>query len=298
MKGSLSRAVSRLSQYAPQGFPAVVLAAGKGTRMKASRPKAAVHLNGKPMAARVVSAMRAAGASRVIAVVGHRAEDVRAAIGDTAEYVVQEEQRGTGHAVRCAAEALSGYVGPLVVGYADIPLLTPSDLAALVLHHFHTGADATLLTARFEEPGTLGRIVRSANGQVEAIVEARDASEEQLGIREINVGVYCFRAPLVFQMLALLTDDNAQGQYYLTDVIGLLVKGGGRVEAIPAATSDFCLGVDTAADLALAEQVLAATLRERGKKRSGTQNVLDWDLYVESGALMSESDPAPASDGH
>lgn len=242
----------------PADLPAVILAAGKGTRMKRREPKAVVRVNGRPMVVRVIEAVRKAGASRVIAVVGHRADDVKAVIGDGVEYVVQEQQLGTGHAVRCAAPALAGFAGPLIVAHADIPLLRDQDVSRLVRQHLRTGAAATLLTALFEKPGTLGRIVRGARGQVLGIVEARDATREQLEIREINVAVYCFNSALLFEALAQVTDDNAQKQYYLTDVIGILVARGERVEAVTMEQSHTGLGVDTVEDLERAQKLSAA----------------------------------------
>ena len=223
--------------------------------MKAREPKAAVRVGGRPMAARVVDALRGGGASRIIAVVGHRAEDVRAAIGDGVEYVIQDEQLGTGHAARCAEQALPGCEGPLLIAYADIPLLGTRDIIALVDRHVRAGAAATLLTAMFDEPRKLGRIIRGENGRVTGIVEARDATPEQLSIKEINVGVYCFRAPLVFEVLRGLTADNAQGQYYLTDAIGLLASHGERVEGVALRSARNGMGVDTAEDLAQAQRI-------------------------------------------
>jgi len=241
----------------PSTVPAIILAAGKGTRMQAQQPKAAVRVAGKPMVARVAHAMRGAGISRIIAVLGHRASDVRFAMGSHIEYVFQEEQLGTGHAVRCAEIALEDYRGPVIVSYADIPLLTKDDIARLVDHHILSGAAATMLTANVSEPGTLGRILRSEDGTVQAIIEARDATEEQLKIEEINVGVYCFQVPLLFELLARLKNDNAQSQYYLTDVIGILVSEKRRVDALTLETPHNGMGVDTVEDLARAEKLSA-----------------------------------------
>jgi len=221
--------------------------------MKAREPKAAVPVGGRPMAARVVDTLRGAGVSRIVAVVGHRAGDVRAAIGDGVEYVVQEEQLGTGHAARCAHSVLQSYKGPIVVTYADIPLLPKDEVARLVVRHVETGAAATLLTAIFDEPGTLGRIIRAPDGRVQGIVEAGDATKEQLAIREINVGVYCFEALLLFEALAELTNDNAQRQFYLTDTIGILVGRGERVEALAVESAHSGMGVDTEEDLSRAQ---------------------------------------------
>jgi len=223
--------------------------------MRAREPKAAVRVGGRPMAARVADAMRAAGLTRIIAVVGHRAADVRAAMGDGVEYVVQEEQLGTGHAARCARLVLADYEGPAVIAYADIPLLTKDDISRLLDHHLRSRSAATMLTAVLSEPGTLGRIIRAADGTVRGIVEARDASEEQLQITEINVGVYCFQAPLIFEVLSELKHENAQAQYYLTDAIGILVGRGQRVDAVALQVPHNGMGVDTAEDLQRAQQL-------------------------------------------
>jgi len=245
----------RRSIELPATLPAVILAAGKGTRLKAHEPKAAVLVGGRPMAARVADAMRGAGISRIIAVVGHRAEDVRAAIGNGVEYVVQEEQLGTGHAVRYAEAPLAGYEGPVIVAYADVPLLTKNDIAQLAARHLAALPAATLLTAVFDDPGRLGRIVRGRDGRVASIIEAGDATEEQRRIKEINVGVYCFQAPLIFEVLRELKHENAQHQFYLTDAIGILVRRGERVEAIALESAHNGMGVDTAEDLARAQRL-------------------------------------------
>jgi len=234
---------------------AVILAAGKGTRLRTGQPKAAVDVGGSAMAERVVDAMRRAGAGRVIVIVGHGADSVRSAIQGRVEYVVQEEQLGTGHAVRCARTAVDGCPGPILVAYADLPLVRARDVEQLIAHHRRAQAAATLLTAVFGTPGSLGRIVRGPDSRVHAIVEARDATEEQLAIEEINVGVYCFAAPLLFAALAKVTNDNAKGEYYLTDVISILVQEGHRVEALPMEDAEAGMGVDTPEDLAKARRL-------------------------------------------
>jgi bifunctional UDP-N-acetylglucosamine pyrophosphorylase/glucosamine-1-phosphate N-acetyltransferase len=182
---------------------------------------------------------------------------VRAAIADGVVFVTQEEARGTGHATRQAEAVLKGYQGPLVVAYSDLPLLRTGDIRALVRRHLESKAACTLLTAVFERPGTLGRIVRGGDGGVVGIVEARDATEEQLHIKEINVGVYCF------QVLRQVRDNNAQRQYYLTDAIGILVERGERVEAVTMERAAAGIGVDTQEDLARA-QALSGSDEEPG----------------------------------
>jgi len=239
------------------GIPGIVLAAGKGTRMKMPDPKPAVLVGGRAMGARVVDVLRRGGVSRIVAVVGHRGDDVRKAIGDGVEYIVQEEQHGTGHATARAEQALAGYQGPVVVAYGDLPLLTDRDVRALLRRHLETDAAATLLTAVFENPGTLGRILRNEHGGIAGIVEARDATAEQLEIKEINVGVYCFTAPLLFEVLAHVTNDNAQKQYYLTDTIGILTRRGERIEGVAMERAEGGLGVDTEEDLERARSLSA-----------------------------------------
>jgi len=231
----------------------IVLAAGKGERLKAEAPKPAVVVGGRPMVARVVVALRGAGVTHIAAVVGHQADHVRQAIGnedgENVVYVPQGELLGTGHATRQAESAIGDYHGPVVVAYSDLPLLTTRDVAALLRRHRDTDAACTLLTSIFEEPGTLGRILRNGDGTVLGIVEARDATEEQLKVKEINVGVYCFRAPLLFEVLREVTNDNAQRQYYLTDAIEILVRRGERVEAVPTKRPHTGIGVNTREDL-------------------------------------------------
>lgn len=238
-------------------IPAIILAAGKGTRMQTDRPKAVLEVDGKPMVRRVAEALGGAGIGRVIAVVGHRSEEVRAALGEGVEFAVQEEQLGTGHAVKCTYELLRDYQGPVVVTCADIPLLNANDVTQLVDHHLRTAASATLLTAVLGTPGTLGRIIRNGDGSVQSIIEARDANPGQLTINEINVGVYCFDAPLLFELLATLRSENAQHQYYLTDVIGLLVAHGRRIEALQLEQAANGIGVNTLDDLAKVHQLVA-----------------------------------------
>jgi bifunctional UDP-N-acetylglucosamine pyrophosphorylase/glucosamine-1-phosphate N-acetyltransferase len=174
------------------------------------------------------------------------------------DYVIQKEQLGTGHAANCARDALATYGGPLVIAYADVPLLSSRDIVRLVSHHRQYHAVGTLLTGVLEDAGTLGRILRDPSGRVQAIVESRDATPEQLEVKEINVGVYCLEAPLVFEILANLKNENAQHQYYLTDVIGVLTKRGALVEGVAMECAENGMGVDTAEDLARARRLWAA----------------------------------------
>jgi bifunctional UDP-N-acetylglucosamine pyrophosphorylase / glucosamine-1-phosphate N-acetyltransferase len=259
---------------------AVVLAAGKGTRMKSRLPKAAHPVCGKPMARYPVDAARELGAQRVVVVVGHEADAVRAAVGDDVEYVLQADQRGTGHAVMQAERALREADDVLVLN-GDLTLVTADELRTLLDRHHSTGAAATLLTAELEDPASYGRVVRRGDGTVDRVVERRDASPEEAAIREINVGLYCFRAAELRDCLSRLRPDNDQGEYYLTDVIGLLVGDGRRVEAVIASDARCALGVNDRVELAEA----AAIQRERILRRlmlSGVTLIDPLTTYVDA----------------
>ena len=229
---------------------ALILAAGKSTRMKSNRPKALHALLGQPLLRGAVDAAQGAGASRTILVVGHQADLVREAMGPDLEYVLQAEQKGTGHAVLMAESLLRDWDGPLLVLPGDAPLLSDSLLEALLAHHTHSGAAATLLTAVLDDAGAYGRIVRDdETGRVQAIVEARDASPEQLQIREISTSVYAFDPAALFDALSQITPQNAQGEYYLTDAVALLAASGRIVEALVSPDADVVRGVNTRPEL-------------------------------------------------
>ena len=250
--------VSPVSSPGP-AVAALVLAAGKSTRMKSRRPKALHLLLGKPLLRWAVEAAAGAGAGRTVLVVGHQAEMVQEAMGPELEYVLQAEQNGTGHAVQMAEDLLGGWDGPLLVLPGDAPLLSASLLEALVAHHVQTNAAATLLTAVLEDAGSYGRIVRDpVSNQIQAIVEARDASPAQLGIGEIGTSVYVFQPAALFAALRKITPQNAQGEYYLTDVIALLASEGQSVEALVSPDPDVVRGVNTRPELTELSQVLQA----------------------------------------
>jgi bifunctional UDP-N-acetylglucosamine pyrophosphorylase/glucosamine-1-phosphate N-acetyltransferase len=242
---------------------AVVLAAGKGTRMKSALPKAAHRLCGKPLARFAVDLTRSAGAERVIMVVGHGADAVQSAIGEDVEYVLQEPQLGTGHAVQQAAPLLRDFGGTVLVINGDVPLVPQETLAALIARHRETGAAATLLSAVLEDPASYGRIVRRPDGAVERIVERKDAAPEIAALREVNAGVYCFAAPDLFRAVFALDRNNQQGELYLTDVIEQLTAEGQRVEACVTEDPLVMQGVNDRAELAQA----AAILRQRINRR-------------------------------
>ena len=203
---------------------AIILAAGKGTRMKSDLPKVLHPVCGLPMVEHVVRALRGAGVDRVVVVVGHGGEAVQAALGASVEYAWQREQLGTGHAVRCAVEALAGFEGTIVVASGDTPLVDAVTMAALI--EAHDGATLTVATAMLDDPTGYGRIVRDAAGRPQRIVEQKDATPEQRLIREINAGLYAFDAATLFRLLPLLSSENAQGEFYLTDLVGMASEEG------------------------------------------------------------------------
>jgi bifunctional UDP-N-acetylglucosamine pyrophosphorylase/glucosamine-1-phosphate N-acetyltransferase len=243
-------------------FPvqALILAAGKGTRMKSAKPKVMHPVLGVPLLEHVFRAVHAAGADSITVVVGHGAEEVEAAFaGRGLQFVRQHPPLGTGHAVQAARERIAAEPeGTLLVVNGDLPLLRPETLAALLQDHRAARPAATLLTAVLEDPSAYGRVVRDAAGEVRAIVEAKDASPEERAIAEINVGIYAFDKPALLEVLGGLQPQNAQGEYYLTDVVGLLRAAGRSVRAVSAGDAREGLGVNTHAELAEAARVLRA----------------------------------------
>jgi len=243
---------------------AVVLAAGKGKRMRSALPKVLLEACGRALVEHVLEALRPLAPQPTVVVCGHGAERVRAALKDRdVRFALQEEQLGTGHAVQCALRELPGFRGDLLVVLGDTPLLDTATLQALLHAHRAGGASMTVLTAEVAEPGSLGRIVRGRGGRLERIVEWKDAREEERAIREINTGVLVADAAVLPGALARLAPDNAQREYYLTDVPALLLADGRAVEAWRAPDPSCALGVNTPSELARA----AAELRRRAVER-------------------------------
>ncbi len=236
---------------------AVVLAAGKGTRMKSPLPKVLHALAGRPLLDHVLDTIRAAGVPRTVVVVGHQAERVEAACAaPDIVFVRQEPQLGTGHAVMTAAPALTPG-GWTVVLNGDVPLLRPGTVSALVRGTAAAAAAAAVLTCTVPDAGAYGRIVKDAAGSLQAIVEARDATPEQLRIGEFNTGVFCFRTDDLLWALSRLTTDNDQGEYYLTDTVAHLAAAGRPVTAVSCLDPDEVVGINTVDELAAAAALLA-----------------------------------------
>jgi bifunctional UDP-N-acetylglucosamine pyrophosphorylase/glucosamine-1-phosphate N-acetyltransferase len=238
----------------------VILAAGKGTRMKSELPKVLHSVCGLPMVEHVGRAMRVAGVERPIVVVGHGGRLLREALGEDAyAYAEQAEQLGTGHAAAMAAPLLSGYDGPVIVTPGDTPLLTGEALSALVARHRETEAAITLATFRLEDPTGYGRVVRE-HGRPVRIVEHKDASGEERAIDEVNAGVYCIDARALVEVLPRLRADNALGEYYLTDVLALLAGDGARCVAVEWEDPSLMMGVNDRWQLAEAAGAMRARL--------------------------------------
>lgn len=236
---------------------AVILAAGKGTRMGSDRAKVLHELAGRPMLAHVLAASRSVGIGQQVVVVGHQRHAVEAAVAaDDVDFVLQDRQLGTGHAVQVTAEAVRG--DTVVVLCGDAPLVPSALLRALLERHAASGAACTAVAAEMPDPTGYGRMLTDAAGDLVQIVEHKDASAAQRAIRLINSGIYAFRREDLFRCLAAVRPDNSQGEYYLTDVPKLLVAEGARVPMVIAEDPDAVLGVNTPEHLAAAERAYRA----------------------------------------
>lgn len=241
---------------------ALILAAGEGTRMKSELPKVAHRVLGVPMVRLVADAARVAGCERIVAVTGHKAEIVEALVED-ATCVRQDRQLGTGHAVMCAADALAGFHGSLVVLSGDTPLMRPETIAGLIATRESSGSVLTLLTTRMPDPTGYGRIVRDRDGAVARIVEEKDCTAEERRIDEVNTGTYCFDSAVLFAHLDRLGTENAQGEYYLTDMVSVFNGEGLTVSALTTDDPLETLGVNSRVQLAEATKVLQRRINTR-----------------------------------
>ncbi|HEU5163808.1 MAG TPA: NTP transferase domain-containing protein, partial [Thermoanaerobaculia bacterium] len=230
----------------------VILAAGLGKRMKSSKIKVLHDAAGRPLVHYVIDLAREVTSSAPILVVGHQKEDVQRACAGLAEFAVQSEQLGTGHAVLMAesfvrARGVDG--ARVLILSGDVPLTRPETIRSLLDQHEREKNTVTVLTMRPDDPALYGRIVRAADGRVEKIVEAKDADPKTIAIDEVNAGIYVFEAPFLFESLHGLSSDNAQKEYYLTDLVEQAVRSGGRVGAAIAADPLEALGVNSRSEL-------------------------------------------------
>jgi len=264
----------------------VILAAGQGTRMKSILPKVLHNLLGKPMAWYSLEATRQVTAEKPVMVIGHGAEQVRQALGDQVEYVLQEPLLGTGHAVMQAEPLLSGKSDIVLVIYADMPLLSGETLARLVEKAQSHSGPVSMLTVTTNDSRGFGRILRDRAGQVSGIVEEAQATPEELGIQELNPGVYCFRATWLWPAVKRI-QLSPKGEYYLTDLAGMAVAEGQTVQTIKVKDPNEVIGINTRLHMAQAE----ALLRERINRQwmlAGVTMVDPASIYIEPGVTLGQ----------
>ena len=244
-------------------FATLILAAGKGTRMKSDLVKVLHPVAGRPMLDYVLNPAEQMGSARIALIIGHQAELVEARYGNRGlAFVYQREQLGTGHAVLQAREAFAGYRGTILILCGDVPLLQASTVRDLMDRHRATGAAITVLTTLLEDPFGYGRIVKDAEDNVLGIVEHRDATEEQRKIREINTGIYCAENPFLFEAVSEIGNDNAQKEYYFTDIFAIARRKGVRTASVIAPDPGEVMEINSPDDLARATQFVEARLKE------------------------------------
>lgn len=260
---------------------ALILAAGKGTRMVSNQAKVLHQICGEPMLKLVYRAAAGLEPEETIIVIGQDADRVRNAMsGCEARFVPQEVQLGTGHAVMAARELLDGHAGDVIVLYGDTPRIRTATLEKLIDHHRRCGAATTLLTTRVPVPYGYGRIVRGMDGRVAAIVEEKDATAEQKVLTEINPGLYCFQIAPLLAALGRLSNDNAQREYYLTDLIGIQRRDGKAIEAVLHEDFEELHGINTRAELAAISQNFRAA-KNRELMSSGVTLIDPERTYVD-----------------
>ena len=237
---------------------ALVLAAGKGTRMYSDLAKVLHPICGRPMLSYALAALEPLRLGRVVVVVGHQAESIQQVFSEASvEWVLQAEQLGTGHAVLCALPHLADFAGAVLICCGDTPLLTTESLRMFLTAHLNSDNDLSVFTMLLEEPGSYGRILRNSAGEVSGIVEAKDVTGKESDIREVNTGIYCVGAVLLQGVIPEISNANAQGEYYLTDLVQLAVERGWRVQAVAGSDPREFMGVNTHEELAVAERVIA-----------------------------------------
>ncbi|MEF9875718.1 MAG: bifunctional UDP-N-acetylglucosamine diphosphorylase/glucosamine-1-phosphate N-acetyltransferase GlmU, partial [Gordonibacter sp.] len=270
---------------------AIVLAAGAGTRMKSKKPKVVHEVLGKPLVRWVVDAAHVAGVERIVSVVGHERAQVEPLVAGDTTIVEQPERRGTADAVAVCRDALADFDGSLVVLSGDCPLITSDTIRRLVEMREQADAAVVVLTMEMDDPFGYGRIVRDDEGQVERIVEQKDATQAEASLTECNSGFYCFDTRALFDALGQVDDNNAQGEFYLTDVLAICRAAGRPVLALPASDVAECLGVNSRLQLAEATKfaqrrinrahlVAGVTMTDPDQVWIGPEVVLEQDVEL------------------
>ena len=266
---------------------ALILAAGKGTRMKSFLPKVLHKVCGKPMLQRVIELSKKIGSEETIVVLGHKKDSVLEAISDTEiKYVIQEKQLGTGDAVIQAKSLLGDFRGTVMVLYGDTPLLRKETLREMYQFHKKSGATATILTSIFENPFGYGRILKS-DTEIVGIVEENEATEEQKKIREINAGIYCFESQELFEALSKIDNKNEKGEYYLTDVISVSIKDGKKVQSFVLEDRDEVLGINSKIELERANNILKKRINEKHME-NGVILIDSNNTYIDDEVVIGE----------
>lgn len=263
-------------------FTSVILAAGMGTRMKSKMPKVLHKVCGKPLSKWVIDASKAAGADTVCAVVGHKAETVKEVLGDVCEFALQAEQKGTGHAVMQAIDVIKNSKGEVVILNGDTPLITAETINNAIEYHKNNGNQATVITAILDDATGYGRIVRDNDGSVLKIVEQKDASDEEKKINEVNSGMYVFDAQSLVYALDKITPNNAQGEYYLTDTLEILLSAGKKIGGYAISDNDEIRGINDRVQLNEAEKIMQKRINEYHMRNGVTMRNPE-SVYIEDG---------------
>ncbi|ARJ51043.1 bifunctional UDP-N-acetylglucosamine diphosphorylase/glucosamine-1-phosphate N-acetyltransferase GlmU [Staphylococcus lutrae] len=277
---------------------AIVLAAGKGTRMKSKQAKVLHHVAGKPMIGHVIDQVRASGVDQVVTIVGHGAESVQEALADASLYSFQQEQLGTAHAVKTAAEHLASKEGMTLVVCGDTPLITSDTLSRLIAHHAQEEAQATVLSATAPQPFGYGRIIRGDHGQLIEIVEEKDADDSQKAITEVSSGIFAFDNQTLFELLEHVDNNNAQGEYYLPQVLTLILQNKGKVAIYHTDDFEEIMGVNDRIALSRAEKAYrqrvntfhmlnGVTLIDPDSTYIGAEVEIGPDTVIEQGVQLS-----------
>lgn len=234
----------------------IIIAAGKGTRMKSKHSKLIQKIYDKELIKRVRDLAVKIGSKQIITVVGHMREEIKAVLGDSVDYAIQEELLGTGHAVMQAVPFLEGKEGKVVILYGDVPIIRPETIEKLIEKSIDSKEAATVLTAVYENPTGYGRIIRDKGGSIKTIREEKDATEEERQINEINAGIYCFDIDALLEALKEIKPNNIQKEYYLTDAIEIISNKGLRTGAFTVEDNTEILGVNDRGQLELITRVL------------------------------------------
>ncbi len=249
---------------------AIVMAAGKGTRMKSRKSKLVHKIYGKEIIRRSVENVKKAGIENVITVVGYQREQIEEVLGDSVKYAIQEEQLGTGHAVMQAAKLLEGKKGKVLILNGDHPIMRPETLKNLVEQSNKKGESATILTMVHEQVIPYGKIIHDVSGKIQEIVEHKDCNSEQLQIKEVNLGMYCFDIQDLLKALKELKNDNAQNEYYLTDVIKIMYDKGLKTGSIVVSDNAEVLGINDRMDLQILTKALQLRINTEHMKNGVT----------------------------